>query len=205
MRTTSPRAELVARIEAAQDAFAKGNKAGADPELLQLAARLSAGTQRLADVTFFATRDVSNLTTIRFFQPQDAKDRGITNVANAQLDKNNVLMLGSIVILSATSTSAISNNRETLAALNYGGIKVTGLSSSELTMRYHGKDVLDVLPMQRFVTSNDKRNQVGELVLDNPILVRENDPFELNIETGVPLPDKTALRVLLVGCGVVSN
>ena len=205
MRNTSLRGELVARIESARLAMATGSKVGMDPELLQLGARLDAGNQRLADVTLFGTRDVSNQSTIRFFQPQDAKDRGITNVANAQLDKNSVLLLGSIILLSAVSTSAISNNRETLASLNYGGIKVAGLTSGELTLRYHGKDVLDTLPLQRFVTSNDKRNQVGELVLDNPILLRENDPFELTIETGEPLTDKTALRIILVGCGVVSN
>jgi hypothetical protein len=205
MRKTSPRAELIARIDSARAALTAGSTVGQDPEILQLAARLDAGNQRIADTTFYATRDVSNQTNFRFFQPQDTKDRGITNVANAQLDKNQTFLVHSIVILSATSTSAINGSRETLAALNFGGVKVPGLVSGELTFRYHGKDVLDQLPMQRFITTDDKRNQIGELVLDNPILIRENDPFEINIETGVPLPDKTALRLILVGTGVVSN
>jgi hypothetical protein len=205
MRKSSTRAELVARLESARKALASGQTVGQDPEMLQLAARLDAGTQRLSDVTYFATRDVSNQTSFKFFQPQDVKDKGLCNVANAQLDKNNVIMVGSIVLLGATSTSAISGNRETLASLNYGGIDAPALISGELTFRYHGKNVLDELPITRFVTSDDKRNQIGELVLDNPILIRENDPIEVNIETGTPLPDKTALRILLVGCGVVSN
>lgn len=207
MRHSSHRDELVARIEASRKVIstAAGAVSG-DPELLQLASRLDAGTQRLADFTAFATRDVSSQNFIKFFQPQDTKDKGIINIASAQLDKNQVLMVGSIILMAATSTTAISGSRSTLAALNYGAIdSVAGLVSGEITMRYHGKNVLDKLPIQRFVTSGDHRTQIGEFVLDNPILIRENDGFELNIETGIALPDRTALRVLLVGTGVVNN
>lgn len=206
MRKSKASDELKARIQTAQAQMAAG-QAVTDPELIKLASRLESGQQRLCDSTLYATRDVSGQTTVKMFNPQDSLDKGITNVANAKLAKGQVFLVGSIVLLAATTNGAPGAiGRDNLCRLNFGSIEdINGLASGEFTVRYKGKNLFDKKAMQAFVTGQDTRVQLGEFVLDNVLLMREDDPFEFNIETGLALPAQTGLRVVFKGASVVAS
>lgn len=205
MRKSKASDELKARIQSATAQMAAGLSV-TDPDLIKLSQRLNSGQQRLCDSTLYATRDVSGQNTVKMFNPQDSLDKGITNVANAKLAKGQVFLAGSIVLLAGASNTVGAISRDNLCRLNFGSIEaIAGLASGEFTFRYKGKNLFEKQALQAFVTEQDTRVQLGELVLDNVLLMREDDPFEFNIETGLALPSQTGLRVVFKGCSVVAS
>lgn len=199
-RNTSSRQELLKKVSTNRD-VAKKNPGAVSPDARALDARISQSNVTLSDGAIYSTKDASGLRTLKMFESQDDQRAGVTNIAQGKTAKNQDVTVGAIQLLAALSPTDINGDPTTLAGLNYGSIAaIKGLENGVLTIRHRGKVVLDRFPLTRFKNSdNDRTDPVGELTLDSTIQIYPQEPIEANIDFGVACPNRTAIKLLLVG------
>jgi hypothetical protein len=158
------------------------------------------GTLRLADWTIYSVKRITSKT-IKMFEPQDDKEVGVRNIANAKLPKNSVFLVSGIILLTGVSTDI--GDPEANKAINFRSIStIPAIANGEFSLKANKKQIIpENQSNRRFVTDNDTTLQWGYYKLDNPRLIRDEEVIEFVIELGTQfgIPSEQFLYVALDG------
>lgn len=141
------------------------------------------GKLRLADWTIYSVKQIKSKT-IKMFEPQDDKNVGLSNIANARLPKNTVFLVSGIILL--TGISSDPNDEDKNKAINFKSVStVPAIANGEFSLKANKTQIVpENQSNRRFVTDNDHTVQWGYYKLDNPRLVKDEEVIELVIELG---------------------
>lgn len=158
------------------------------------------GTLRLADWTIYSVKRITSKT-IKMFEPQDDKEVGVRNIANAKLPKNSVFLVSGIILLTGASTDI--TDPEANKAINFRSVStLPAIANGEFSLKANKKQIIpENQSNRRFVTDNDTTLQWGYYKLDNPRLIRDEEVIEFVIELGTQfgIPSEQFLYVALDG------
>lgn len=144
------------------------------------------GTIRLSDMTIYSTKLISSKT-IKMFEPQDDKEVGVRNIANAKLPKNSTFLVSGIFLLVGVADSPTGViTSENIKAINFKSIStVPAIANGEFSLKANKRQIIpENQSNRRFVTDNDHTVQWGYYKLDNPRLIRDEEAIELVVELG---------------------
>ena len=162
------------------------------------------GTIRLSDMTIYSTKLISSKT-IKMFEPQDDKEVGVRNIANAKLPKNSTFLVSGIFLLVGVADSPALTDPEAIKAINFKSIStVPAIANGEFSLKANKRQIIpENQSNRRFVTDNDHTVQWGYYKLDNPRLIRDEEAIELVVELGTQfgIADNTYLWAGLDGTG----
>ncbi len=160
------------------------------------------GTLRLSDFTIYSTKLISSKT-IKMFEPQDDKEVGVRNIANAKLPKNSTFLVSGIFLLVGVAGDA--KNPEAIKAINFKSVStVPAIANGEFSLKANKKQIIpENQSNRRFVTDNDHTVQWGYYKLDNPRLIRDEEVIEFVVELGTQfgIAENTYLWAGLDGTG----
>jgi hypothetical protein len=124
----------------------------------------------------------------------DTKLSGITNVNSRKLEENNFFLLTSIILQTGTFT-----DRPYDAVF---GLPCREVLNGEFSLK-NGDKVL-VQPSSARIFDTSTRNDVirGEWKLDNPKFIAPQVEIIPELKLPVAVPDKTAIKFILVGAGL---
>lgn len=144
------------------------------------------GSIRLTDYTVYSIKEI-NSKTIKMFEPQDDKEVGVRNIANAKLPKNMVFVVSGIYLLTGTNTDPL--NTEGRKAIKFESVStVNAICNGEFSLKANRKQIIpENQAVRRFVTDNDNTVPLGYYKLDNPRLIRDEELIEFTVELGTQL------------------
>lgn len=155
---------------------------------------------KLADYTLYSIKQI-NSKTIKMFETQDDKEVGVSNVSNAKLPKNNVMLVSGIYLL--TGTNPDPTNKEAFKAISFRSISgVPAICNGEFSLKANRKQLIpENQSLRVFATDNDNSVPLGYYKLDNPRLINDEELFEFTIELGTTfqIPPEQWLFVGLEG------
>ncbi len=161
---------------------------------------LGKGNLRLSDYTIYSIKQI-NSKTIKMFEPQDDKEVGVRNVANAKLPKNMVMVVSGIFLL--TGKNEAPTNPEGRKSIEFKSVgTVNAVCNGEFSFKANRKQLIpENQAIRCFATDNNQTIPMGYYPLDNPRLVNDDELIEFTVELGTQLnidPDQW-LYVGLVG------
>lgn len=174
-------------------------KAGNNTDAFAIGARLQANDLQVVNHAFVVTRSVGGQNYFNLFETSDPRKPSITNVSNAKPDADQMMLITGIQLLAVTHTTTITEAN--LKTLNFGSIKaVEGLANGTLILKSGGKNIVNLLPLWKFVKdgSNQEVGLYDELH-NQPKFIYPNQEIEANIELGAALPANTAVKILIHG------
>jgi len=144
------------------------------------------GSIRLTDYTIYSIKQV-NSKTIKMFEPQDDKEVGVRNIANAKLPKNFVFVVSGIYLLTGTDTQPA--NTEGRKAIRFGSVAaIPSICNGEFSLKANRKQIIpENQAIRRFATDNDQTVPLGYYKLDNPRLIKDEELIEFTVELGTQL------------------
>ena len=176
-----------------------GLAATGDPEMVALKGKFDRGEIRLGEGNIFVAKSGSAKATVDMFETKDVKTEGLTNIDKSRLEKDQFFMISSIQLLAVTHGAALTDDI-LKGTVVYASIKdIPMLANGNSTLKIKSKEVIKDLNNMAFVLDNNQTTRMGELVLDNPQLIRPLDLIEFVIKTGVAITVNTAIKVVLHG------
>lgn len=121
------------------------------------------------------------------FEPQDDKEVGVRNVANAKLPKNMVMVVSGIFLLTGTNSDPL--NPESRKAIKFDSVStVNPIANGEFSFKANRKQLIPENQAVRcFATDNDATVPLGYYRLDNPRLLNDDELIEFTVELGTQL------------------
>ncbi len=143
--------------------------------------QLRKGQLRLADYVIYSIKPATQKT-IKFFEPQDDKNIGLRNISNAKLPKNHAFMCSGIIMLAgagADSTEDVvkSNEYKEIEAEN-------AIANGEFSLKANKVQIVPDTSNRVFCSKQNTFNNLGYYKLDNPRLIKDEEPIEFTVELG---------------------
>lgn len=159
---------------------------------------LNKGELRLADTIIYSRKQV-NSKTIKLFETQDVKAVGMRNISNAQLPKNQALLVSGIFLLAAVVADGNLTDDKVMSA-SYGKVEdFPAISNGEFTLKANKKIILSDVCNTVFKTANNHQLPIGYYKLANPRIIVDDVQLEATIELGSLTGIDTAKTFLYVG------
>jgi hypothetical protein len=161
---------------------------------------LDAGKLRLADFTVYSVKQVSSKT-IKLFESQDTKEQNLRNVSAGKLEKSMVMIVSGIYLLAGTTSD--DTNKDLIKAIDYKSLSnFPALANGEWYLKSNKTQITpEGHSNRKFITDNNHYLPTGFYKLDNPRVIKDDEPIEFNVELGTMqgLDPKTFLYVALTG------
>jgi hypothetical protein len=156
------------------------------------------GELRLADFTVYSRKLITSKT-IKMFETQDDKQVGISNISNAKLQKNQVLLVSGIFLLAGV---AADTTKDKIMSANLNVISAfPTIQSGEFSLKANKKQIVPDTSCLVFNTTGFGTVPQGFYKLANPRLIADDLLIEFTVELGTmdSLPANTFLFVGLHG------
>lgn len=141
---------------------------------------LLSGKLRLADHLVYSIKPVGASKTIKMFESQDVKEKGLRNISGGKLPKNMAMLVSGIYILTGAGAAATDDDAKT----NTYDVIDGALATGEITLKANKKQILAETSMRQFRTTGLNSVPVGYYKLANPRLIHDDVEIELDIELG---------------------
>ncbi|MFH0895399.1 MAG: hypothetical protein V2A54_13265 [Bacteroidota bacterium] len=156
---------------------------------------LSNKTLQAVDAAYYVTKKISQTKVIKMLKDDDNKVVGLSNISSGKLEKGNIMLLAGIILLagvSAPSAEAFTVNYDLLP--DY-------IRNGEFEFKANGTTLIPSTSCEVFNTTN-MTTRKGLFMLDNPKVILDQQPMELNIEWGSISVENLFMKVILVGTSV---
>lgn len=157
-------------------------------------ADLLAGKKRITDHVAYSVRSFSEKTQERVFKDDDKKIVGITNLSSAKMEKNQVMVVTGIQVLSAVGIGDANEEK----SLDYDVI-ADEIANGEFTFKVNGAEMIQKSSLVPFKTTDTLSQIKGFVELENPIVILSQVPVDLQIETAAACAENTFIRTSLYG------
>lgn len=158
---------------------------------------LAKQTLQAVDTAYYVVKEIGGSKVIKMFKDDDNKVVGLANISSGKLEKGNYMLLWGLQILSAEDTLAVGNPY----GLHFDVIP-DYLRNGEFEIKANGAVLVPNSAMSIF-DSYPKTLDKGLYILDNPKILKDQHPIELNLEWAVNAPTDTYIKVILRGTAVI--
>ena len=142
---------------------------------------IARGELRLADFTVYSRKFITSKT-IKMFETQDDKQVSVSNISNAKLQKNQVLMVSGIYMLAGISPDATKDKMMSTGISNIQNIPA--LLSGEFSLKANKKQIVPDTSNNIFNTNGYSTVPLGYYKLANPRLIADDLLIEFTVELG---------------------
>jgi len=150
---------------------------------------------KIVNNAFYRIFDFSGLKQNDLMLNADTKLSGVTNVNSRKLEENNFFLLTSIVLQTGTFT-----DKPFDATF---GIPCREVLNGEFSLKNGDKVLVQPSSARAFDTSTRNNAVRGEWRLDNPKFIAPQVEIIPELKLPVAAPDKTAIKLILIGAGLV--
>ena len=151
---------------------------------------------QLVDDTIYTVKVANAVSSVEMFKSDDDKSHGVSNVAKAQLDKDQFFLITGIRV-----TSGIDADKLNAAY----GIIAKAIANGDFEFTINGGQA--VLPKDTatscFDTTNKTTGRNGEISLDNPKWIEPGTDIKFNLTFSQASVANTNIKVELIGVRVV--
>jgi hypothetical protein len=202
--TMAERKQFVRRIQTTQKAVAtatapNNSRGEFEKRLHMLPADIRQGlankTLQAVDATFYIVKPVGGNRVVKMLKDDDNKVVGISNISSAKLEKGNIMLLAGIILIGGVGEGADDGK-----GVNYD-VLTSIIRNGEFELKANGTTIIPPTSCEVFDTTGTNRRR-GLFMLDNPKIINDQQPIEMNIEWGVNAPERTFLKVMLIGTSV---
>lgn len=170
------------------------------------------GSAFVADRILQVVKPSGGKTTVKMFTDADVKVAGLCDINGGKLEKGEIFLVSSIVLLGALGTG---NTLPDAAALEFVQIpKETRNGNFEF--KVNNKIIVPLSSTEAFVnhrnvvtgagvTAPTGNGYVGHYKLATPQLIETQAPITFDIESAVANPNFTFFKLLLIGVAVVNK
>jgi hypothetical protein len=161
---------------------------------------IATGHLRPLNMSFYNIIDVSGKQNYELMHNTESKSQGETNLNSRKLDKNNHFLLTSIILQSGTFTTN-PNDADF-------GVPNDTILNGEFSLLNASTVIIPPSSCKVFDTNTNGTNNkdglmYGEWRLDNPKWLRPEIDIIPEIKLAGTLADKTAIKIILVGVGLM--
>ena len=178
----------------------KGSRAEFEKRLNLLPGDIQQGlanqTLQAVDTAYYVVRSIAGSKVVKMLKDDDNKVVGTSNISSAKLEKGNHFLLHGIQLLGGTAEA-----NETMGSVNFVMIP-DYVRNGNFEFKANGTVLIPNTSCEVFNTEGKDSFQ-GLLILDNPKMIRDQQPIELNIEWADNAPANTYLKVILRGTAVI--
>ncbi len=163
------------------------------PDHIRLA--IAKNAVKVVNNCFYRILPISGLKQTDLMFNADTKLSGVTNVNSRKLEENNFFLCTSIFLQSGTFTTHPWDAEF--------GLPCREILNGEFSLKNGDKILVQPSSARIFDTSSRKNLYVGEWKLDNPKFIAPMTEIIPELKLPVAAPDKTAVKIILVGAGLV--
>jgi hypothetical protein len=178
----------------------KGSRAEFEKRLNLLPGDIQQGlanqTLQAVDTAYYVVRSIAGSKVVKMLKDDDNKVVGVSNISSAKLEKGNHFLLHGIQLLGGTAEA-----NETMGSVNFVMIP-DYVRNGNFEFKANGTVLIPNTSCEVFNTEGKDSFQ-GLLILDNPKMIRDQQPIEFNIEWADNAPANTYLKVILRGTAVI--
>ena len=178
----------------------KGSRAEFEKRLNLLPGDIQQGlanqTLQAVDTAYYVVRSIAGSKVVKMLKDDDNKVVGTSNISSAKLEKGNHFLLHGIQLLGGTAEA-----NETMGSVNFVMIP-DYVRNGNFEFKANGTVLIPNTSCEVFNTEGKDSFQ-GLLILDNPKMIRDQQPIEFNIEWADNAPANTYLKVILRGTAVI--
>ena len=160
-----------------------------DPDITK---NIAKGHMRLADVELYATKYVGGLQTVKMLTDDDYKVVGKNNISRGKLEKDNVMLLHSIILISGVGAGAVNP-----FDVDFGLIPAL-IRNGEFLFKANGSEMIPLSSNEAFNTEN-MTCRIGEFKLDNPVLIQTQKELSFEISWATAAVPNTWMRIIFKG------
>lgn len=150
------------------------------------------------DISYYATKDITNSKVVKMLRDDDNKSVGYTNISSAKLEKGAFFLLHAIRLLYGVSDPG----ETTPLKINFAQLP-DYIRNGEFEFKANAAVLIPNTSLEVFNTKGNSQIVEGTYILDNPKLIRDQQTIEFNLEWGTNAPQNAYLKVILVGTTVV--
>jgi hypothetical protein len=150
---------------------------------------------KIVNNAFYRIFDFSLLKQNDLMLNADTKLSGVTNVNSRKLEENNFFLLTSIILQTGKFTDKPHD-----AAFD---VPCREVLNGEFSLKNGDKVLIQPSSARRFDTSTRNNAVRGEWKLDNPKFIAPQVEIIPELKLPIAAPDKTAIKLILVGAGLV--
>lgn len=180
--------------------FRAASEAGIVPEVIVDKVFPPNGEQKSLQLSSYVFTQVKHITGTneKIFTPELPRKVGLRSLNNAKLPKDAVMVVNRLQFLAVALADTPTDTNMSVA--DYGSIKsIAGLQNGEFTLKVKSKPIIQACSMREFVTDGDQSKLVGSVFLENPFLIKEDEPIELDLELPANPPANTVFKVVFGG------
>ena len=165
---------------------------------------LRIGKMRLGDSLIYSVKPVNGTKTVKMFEPQDDKNVGFSNIANAKLPKNEALLVSGIYLLVGIVQAAnpASPTPDEIKATRFVDVDtVPAIANGEWSFAVNSVQYVKNSSNRVFVTGSNTTRDMGYYKLDNPRPLEPDTEIEFTVElpTTLNIPANAYIYVGLDG------
>lgn len=180
----------------------KGSRAEFEKRIHLLPSDIQKGlaSQQLqaVDIAYYVVKPISGSKVIKLFKDDDNKVVGLSNISSGKLEKGNHFLLHGIQLL-----SGVADANEPVGSVNFSSIP-DYIKNGEFEFKANGTILLPTTSNEVFNTEG-KDSFKGLYILDNPKIIKDQQPIEFNLEWATNAPENTYLKVILRGTAVIKS
>ncbi len=150
------------------------------------------------DISYYAVKDITNSKVVKMLRDDDNKAVGYTNISSAKLEKGAFFLLHAIRLQYGVADVGIGNPFN----VNFSTVP-DFVRNGEFEFKANGAVLVPNTSLDVFNTKNNYKLVEGTYILDNPKLIRDQQTIEFNLEWGTNAPDRSYLKMILIGTTVV--
>ena len=158
---------------------------------------LAANRIKVVNNAFYRIFDFGGRTQSDLMLNADTKAAGITNVNSRKLEENNFFLLTSIILLTGTYETGKNPCDAKF------GLACKEVLNGEFSLKNGDKILVHPSSARCFDTSTRKDVFLGEWKLDNPKFIAPQVEIIPELKLPVAAPARTAVKLILVGAGLV--
>ncbi|MBU1718938.1 MAG: hypothetical protein KKA07_07660 [Bacteroidetes bacterium] len=152
--------------------------------------------KQLVDTALYVVKDISDSKIIKMLQDDDNKQVGRSNISGGKLEKGNFFTLKGIQLL-----YGVAGEGEDFKEVNYG-ILPDFIRNGEFEFTANGAILIPSMSCEVFNTSGMTRHRQGYFELVNPKMIETQQPMAFEVEWATNAPERTWMKLVLVGTSV---
>lgn len=151
-----------------------------------------AGKKRFADIAYYAVKSISQTNSVKLLRDDDFKVVGVGNLSKGSLEKENVLMLDTIILLYGVNTSVTDAGDVDFDLLP------KEVRNGEFIFKANGTEIIPLTSCEVFDTENMNIKK-GSFKLANPVMVHTQKAMEFEVFWKTTSVQYSWLKAILVG------
>lgn len=146
----------------------------------------------------YVVKAIENSKAAKMFRDDDNKVVGFSSISSAKLEKGNFFCLYGLRLMYGISDPGVTDpfgvNFDTLPDF---------IRNGEFEFKAAGATVIPVTSCEAFNTKGNNRVVQNTFILDNPKMLRDQQTMEMNLEWGKLAPERSWLKLVMIGSSVV--